>query len=117
MTPQPDGLKTKLSKQKMKEIDTVVDNFPVFLTTQSTDLTEFIIKYPGDFTYNYDIPEEEFNYRSDLVENMSCMVYLPKLFERLRSLNIDDEQLKQLQQEAYDAINPEVPLDELQSLN
>lgn len=99
----------ELTKNQKKKIDRIVKNFPLFLTTVSDDLCEYVMRYPKDFVYHYDLPDKEFEYKSHLVEGQVCIVFMPKLIELLRSLNISEEKLHEIMEEFHQATNPTEP--------
>ena len=72
----------------------------MFLTTH---LLKYRIEYPKNFVYHFELSDSEFDYKAKLVDTNVCMVYLPKLYERLRSLHVSEEDILTLTQEA---LNP-----------
>lgn len=86
---------------KMKRlVDDGFNKAPLFFTFTDTELTSIRIDLPEQIDFNYDLPEEEFDYVNNKFWGSMRVINFPKLITLLRSTNIGEKKIQAMIKES-----------------
>lgn len=91
----------KYEYAKMKRrVDEGFDELPLFFKYTDTELTSIRIDLPDQVNFDYDLPEEEFDYVNNKFWGSMRVINFPKLITLLRSTNIGEKKIQEMIKES-----------------
>lgn len=86
---------------KMKQrVDESFDKLPMFFKYTDIELTSIRIDLPEQVNFDYDLPEEEFDYANNKFWGSMRVINFPKLITLLRSTNIGEKKIQEMIKES-----------------
>lgn len=102
--------KSKNKYDKMnKKYEKQINKLPLFIPTYSDDCIDYRVVFKRGCKFDYQLPKEELNYKKKYIKENFCMINLKKLVEKLRELNMPEEEIEKMIQEGNKSTKAKKP--------